>query len=94
MNIWKQRLGSKATYRNLKEIFGCAGYGNYADIVTTLSYNRDLKDLCCQLEEASDCLSPAEVKTLVFPDCDSQSLPFVAELVVIQKESKQGTNVY
>ena len=31
--MWKDKLGSKATYRNLILAFESAGYGKYGDIV-------------------------------------------------------------
>ena len=43
--MWKQRLGSEATYQKLIDIFECAGYRNYADIV---------KNLICDAENETD----------------------------------------
>jgi hypothetical protein len=33
LHLWKQRLGSKATYKELKNVFMLAGYRNYANTV-------------------------------------------------------------
>ena len=33
LQLWKQRLGSKATYKELKNVFERAGYCNYADTI-------------------------------------------------------------
>ena len=33
MHRWKQKLGSKATYKELKNVFVRAGYINYADTI-------------------------------------------------------------
>ena len=33
LQMWKQKLGSKATYDNLISVFKCAGYQGYADTV-------------------------------------------------------------
>ena len=44
-HIWKERLGSEATYRKLIDIFEHAGYRNYADLV---------KSLICDAESEGD----------------------------------------
>ena len=38
--MWKQKLGSKATYNDLIHMFKGAGYQNYADTVYKVFSNR------------------------------------------------------
>lgn len=48
--IWKQRLGSDATYQKLIDVFECAGYRIYADIVRNTVYTAE--------SDCSDCDEP------------------------------------
>ena len=36
LQLWKQKLGDEATYRNLIDVFETAGYKNYADMVRSI----------------------------------------------------------
>ena len=42
--IWKQKLGSAATYRKLINIFECAGYCTYAEIVRNIICDTESED--------------------------------------------------
>ena len=42
MEVWKQRHGSSATYKNLFHVFQRAGYQDYADIVRKIIGKADL----------------------------------------------------
>ena len=52
MHIWKRRLGSDATYQKLIDIFECAGYRTYAEIVkSTVCGDESETDDCSDYDE-------------------------------------------
>ena len=51
LNIWKQRLGSSATYRELINIFVRAGYCTYAE---------NVREIACIESEADDSIGSVE----------------------------------
>ena len=51
--MWKQRLGSDATYQKLINVFECAGYRTYADIV-----RNTICDAESEMDDSSDYEEP------------------------------------
>ena len=43
--MWKQRLGSDATYKKLIDIFESAGHSNYAEVVRNIICQGGMKNL-------------------------------------------------
>ena len=84
---WKQKLGSKATYKNLSKRLERAGYKTYADVVRKLSHEQDLTDSFCQdaIGEPSKILSSPPLP--VFPE---HVLPLIAKCAILHSKSQQG----
>ena len=72
LQTWKQRNGSKATYRKLIKIFERAGYKRYADDVRMLAHDSDSEtdDSSVNGEEHSPVEQPS-----TYPPCDPQKIP-------------------
>ena len=51
LHMWKQRLGSDATYQKLIDIFEGAGYCSYADIVRNIASSVEIQS---EMDDSSD----------------------------------------
>ena len=69
LHIWKQRLGSDATYQKLIDVFECAGYRTYVEIV-----RNTVCDAESETDDSSDYEEPIP-QPETYPHPKAPSLP-------------------
>lgn len=80
--MWKQSLGSKATYNRLIELFVAAGYEGYADTVRKLIQSMS--------DEATNISSDEEIYYTPGSPLSPQVPVFPAPAVLVQKNTAAG----
>ena len=63
MKLWKQRLGSDATYNKLIGVFEHAGYKHYAENIRRIMQCQENCKEVCDSDSDEDCFPPPQPQT-------------------------------
>ena len=96
MQLWKQKQGSEATYRNLIKIFKHAGYEQYADVVRNLvskCYDQTNKSCDSKDHQMQTFLPPSPPPSPQYPEFpESEFVTLAVTTVQLEKHGDKGTS--